>query len=199
MDPLTVSALIGGGIGLLGTHSANQASSAQAQRQMDFQERMSNTAHQREVSDLKKSGLNPILSASGAGASTPGGAAGSISDLSPSVSKGIESAIGIKSAKANIENTEANTDLAHDQATNLAHERSVLTGQVLNLKEDAELKRLNNTLLEKTMPHMVKEAKAKGDYSNINQMMGVIKSGTSSAADIKDVVNPFSIKLKKGK
>lgn len=51
----------------------NAWSAEQAQKQMDFQREMSNTAHQREVKDLQAAGLNPILSVN-SGASVPNGA-----------------------------------------------------------------------------------------------------------------------------
>lgn len=61
----------------LKTQADNNAWSAQqAQKQMNFQAQMANTAHQREVADLKAAGLNPVLSAGGSGASAPSGAAG---------------------------------------------------------------------------------------------------------------------------
>ena len=65
--------LLSGLFGYKGAKQQNIASAQQAQAQMDFQERMSNTAVQRRMADLKKAGINPILAGTD-GASTPGGA-----------------------------------------------------------------------------------------------------------------------------
>ena len=192
------AAQIGGSIisGIFGSNSAkaaNKAAGEIAQKQMDFQERMSNTQHQRQVADLRAAGLNPRLSAmGGGGASSPAGASSPVLDTGAAGVSAANSAVAAVKTAYDIQNMkETNKQIASQTNLNKAAAATQLADAMLKTNSAGTVA-AQNRILDSQLPG--KKLQAEWDQSkpgrfffSLDQMIKSISPFGSSAKSISEI------------
>lgn len=168
------ASLAGGAMSYQGQKQANKQNLAIAREQMAFQERMSNTAHQRGTADLKAAGLNPILSATkGLSASTP---PGSSAVMQNAAEKGVMSAL----AAAQLRQINARTEV--DKAN----------ARAINQNTDTQIKKI---LLDSLGAREVINNSVKAVDQHLDKMKA---GGKALTKDAQKVIDGFMMKIEKG-
>ncbi|AXL15218.1 DNA pilot protein [Microviridae sp.] len=205
MNPLFAVAA-GHALSAKGQHEANKTNIQLAREQMVFQSNMAQSAHQRQVADLKKAGLNPILSAGGSGAPSPGGATAQVKNVAEGVTS---SALQARAIKKDIKESDSRVALQHTQEKVAEATKDTQRASAKKLKTEESILKLQKPAVEAENASRVEKAKVDAEtykyQKYIDMLSGVVggifggtAKGLQAAGQAKNILKPKKI-IKKTK
>jgi len=144
VNPAWIPAIVGAGMDFAG---------------MLFGKHQADTAHQREVEDLKKAGIHPAMTAQSRGAPVP-----SVPQFSDSVSRGVSSGLAVQRQRAEIDVLESQAESnraaarAAGQATDIAASR--FPSEMHKLSTEIDIGMLNADALRARLPFIADQVRA---------------------------------------